>query len=351
MRPSPKILDCTLRDGSYAINFQFSQSETTRIASRLDALGFPLIEVGHGIGLGASEKGMGVAAATDEEYMRATAAGVKNGLWGMFCIPGVATLDHLSLAADNGMGFVRIGCEVENAAQAVPFIEKALALGMRVYSNLMKSYAVPPEFFAEQARICRQAGAECIYVVDSAGGMLPNEITALVTLLRERIDGISLGFHGHHNLGMGVANALVCADLGFELIDSSLQGFGRSAGNTPTEQIVAVLLRAGYDVGIDPVDVMQAAEELIRPLVRTQGISSLDVTAGLALFHSSYMGRVLGVARSHRIDPRRLILAVCEQNKASAPMDLLERCAETVSARSPDFSGRIYDDYFGEEQK
>lgn len=351
MRPSPKILDCTLRDGSYAINFQFSQSETYRIAGCLDALGFPLIEVGHGIGLGASEKGMGVAAATDEEYMHATAAAVTQGLWGMFCIPGVATLDHLTLAADNGMDFVRIGCEVENAAQATPFIEKALALGIRVYSNLMKSYAVPPEFFAEQAQLCWRAGAECIYVVDSAGGMLPAEITALVTLLRERIPGICLGFHGHHNLGMGVANALVCADLGFELIDSSLQGLGRSAGNTPTEQIVAVLLRAGYDVGVDPVDVMQAAEELIRPLIRAQGISSLDVTAGLALFHSSYMSRVLGVARSHRIDPRRLILAVCQHDKASAPMDLLERCAATVSARSPDFSGRIYYDYYGEEQK
>lgn len=351
MRPAPKILDCTLRDGSYAINFQFSQSETARIAGRLDALGFPLIEVGHGIGLGASEKGLGVAAASDVEYMRAAGSAVKTGVWGMFCIPGVATLDHLSLAADNGMGFVRIGCEVENADQAVPFIEKARSLGMNAYSNLMKSYAVAPDYFAEKALTCWDAGAECIYVVDSAGGMLPGEISELVGGLRRRIPGIRLGFHGHHNLGMGVANALLCADLGFELLDSSLQGFGRSAGNTPTEQLVAVLLRAGYDMGMDPVDVMQASEDLVRPLVRNRGISSLDVTAGLALFHSSYMGRVLGVARSHRIDPRRLILAVCEFDKASAPLELVERCAAMISDRTPEGSGRFFDEYYGEEQR
>lgn len=351
MRPAPQILDCTLRDGSYAINFQFSKAETARIAGRLDELGFPLIEIGHGIGLGASEKGMGIAAASDQDYMQAAATVVKDNLWGMFCIPGIATLDHLDLAADNGMGFVRIGCEVESASEAVPFIQKARRLGMRVYSNLMKSYAVAPDYFADQARICWDAGAECIYVVDSAGGMLPSELVTLTERLRNGIDGVKLGFHGHHNLGLGVANALACADLGYEVVDSSLQGFGRSAGNTPTEQLVAVLVRAGYDVPHDPVDVMQAAEELIRPMIRTQGISSLDVTAGLALFHSSYMPRVMGVAQSHRIDPRRLIIAACKENKASAPMDLLERCARTVHESSPNFSGRIYDLYYGEEQK
>ena len=246
MRRPPDILDCTLRDGSYAINFQFSAQETARIAGRLDDLGFPLIEVGHGIGLGASEKGMGVAAATDEEYMRASASAVKRGKWGMFCIPGVATLDHLEMAAANGMGFVRVGCEVENAADAVPFIERAKTLGLDVYSNLMKSYAVAPDFFAEKAEVCWKAGAQCVYVVDSAGGMLPAEIVNLVDLLRGRVPGIRLGFHGHHNIGMGVANALACADAGVDLIDCSLQGMGRSAGNTPTEQFVAVLQRAGY---------------------------------------------------------------------------------------------------------
>lgn len=351
MRISPRILDCTLRDGSYAINFQFSAAETERVAGRLDELGFPLIEIGHGIGLGASERGMGVAAATDEDYMQAAAKAVRNGLWGMFCIPGVAGLDHLQLAADNGMGFVRIGCEVENARDAASFIARARALGMNVYSNLMKSYAVAPDFFAQQAQLCWEAGAECIYVVDSAGGMLPHEIASLASLLRGRIPDVKLGFHGHHNLGMGVANALVCADLGFDLIDSSLQGFGRSAGNTPTEQLIAVLLRSGYAVGIDPVDVMQASEELVRPLVRETGISSLDVTAGLALFHSSYMGRVLQIARNHRVDPRRLILAVCEHDKARAPADLVEACARSLSGGAPNYSGRIYHDYFGEEQK
>jgi 4-hydroxy-2-oxovalerate aldolase len=317
----------------------------------LDALGFPLIEVGHGIGLGASAKGLGAAAASDEEYMLAAAEAVTDNKWGMFCIPGVATLDQLDVAVAHGMDFVRIGCEVDEAALGQPFIERARKLGLYVFSNLLKSYAVDRDYFVRQAQSCLDYGAQCIYIVDSAGGMLPAEIGGLAAALRDAVPEVKLGFHGHHNLGMGVANALTSAELGFEVVDTSLQGLGRSAGNTPTEQFVAALVRAGFDVPYDPVDVMQAGEELARPLLRDPGINSLDLTAGLALFHSSYMNRILSVAKEHRIDPRQLILAVCDEDRASAPMALIERCAKTISDGTPTYSARMQKEYFGEEQK
>lgn len=346
----PKSWNALYRDGSYAIDFQFSAGETNLIARRLDELGFPLIEVGHGIGMGASAKGMGTAAASDEEYMLAAADAVTDNKWGMFCIPGVAELDQIDVAAAHGMDFIRIGCEVDDAADARPYIEKARKLGLFVFSNLLKSYAVDRDYFVSQARRCTEYGAQCVYIVDSAGGMLPKEIGLLAAALRDGIQDVKLGFHGHHNLGMGVANALAGAELGFEVVDTSMQGLGRSAGNTPTEQFVAALIRAGYRVPYDPIDIMQAAEEMVRPLLRDPGINSLDLTAGLALFHSSYMTRILKVAKAHRIDPRRLILAVCEQDRANAPMELIERCAEAISARTPAFSARIQKEYFGEEQ-
>lgn len=351
MRPSPDILECTLRDGSYVIDFQFTAEDTRRIAGRLDALGFPLIEVGHGIGLGASERNMGTAAATDEEYMIATNEAVSKGLWGMFCIPGIAELRHVDMGAANGMDFIRIGSEVSDVESMKPFIERARAKGIRVYSNLMKSYACAPADFATQAAKCVDYGAECVYIVDSAGGMIPSEIGEYIDAFRQASPGTRVGFHGHNNLGMGVANALYCADRGLDVIDTSLQGFGRSAGNTATESFISILIRAGYQVPFDPIDVMQAGEELIRPLIRDYGMSSLDITAGLAMFHSSFMQRVLRAAKSHRVDPRRLIVALCARDRINAPPDLIEQAVRDVQAAHPPLSPLVTKQYFGEEQK
>ncbi len=352
----PDILECTLRDGSYAIDFQFSREDTFTIARRLDDLGFPYIEVGHGIGLGASRRNMGVAAETDEEYMSAAAEAVHRGKWGMFCIPGVAELDDIDRAAAAGMGFVRVGTEVADAEKAKPFIERARAKGMFVFSNLMKSYVCATDYFVQQASKCLDYGAQCVYIVDSAGGMLPEEIGAYADALRAKTPDVKLGFHGHHNLGLGVANALHCARMGFAVIDTSLQGFGRSAGNTPTEQFVAVLIRAGFKTAYDPVAVMEAGEELIRPLIQDIGHNSLDTTAGLARFHSSYMRRVLEAAKIKRVDPRRLILALCERDRASAPQELIDAAAAEVATQqrrrgllaAKALAGK---GYFGEEQR
>ena len=345
MKVAPQILDCTLRDGSYVLDFAFTKESTRTIASRLGRLGFPLIEVGHGIGLGASAKGMGVAAATDEEYMvAAESCGRK---WGMFCIPYVADLEDVDLAAKHGMDFIRVGCEVANVGEAEIFIARARMHGMYVYSNLMKSYAAPVDEFVRQALKCVRYGAQCVYIVDSAGGMLPQDICIYADAMRQAAPGVKLGFHGHNNLGLGVANALLAAEMGFDVIDCSLQGLGRSGGNVPTEQFIAALIRSGYDVPYDAVDVMQAGEDLIRPLMRDAGLSSLDVTAGLAQFHSSYMPRVLAVAKERRVDPRRLIIEVCKRDRLNAPLALIEECAAAITDRLPML---VPGPYYGQEQ-
>jgi 4-hydroxy 2-oxovalerate aldolase len=350
MAAAPSILECTLRDGSYVIDFQFSAAETFRIAQRLDELGFPYIEVGHGIGLGASERGMGAAAATDEDYMAAAGKAVSRGKWGMFCIPGIARPSDLDLAARYNMPFIRVGSDVSNVEQSRPFVEKARKDGMFVFANLMKSYVSSPEYFGQQAAKCAEYGAQCIYIVDSAGGMLPREIGHYIDAICSRLPGMAIGFHGHNNLGMAVANALYSAERGVAVVDTSLQGFGRSAGNTPTEHFVSALIRAGYDISYDPIDVMQAGEELVRPLIREMGSSSLDTTAGLALFHSSYMKRVLAVARQHRVDPRRLIVALCKRDRVNAPIGMIEEAAREVREKYDPISPLLVQQYFGEEQ-
>lgn len=346
-----RILDCTLRDGSYAVNFQFTSELTRIVSSQLDKLGIPLIEVGHGIGLGASRIAGKSAAATDEEYMLAASQSVVHGSWGMFCIADIGSTDDLDIAKEYGMDFVRIGCEVNEAEKAKYLIEHARNAGMYVFSNLMKSYAIPADSFAREASECVNYGAQCIYIVDSAGGMLPRQIRTYSDAIRELHPEIELGFHGHNNIGLGVANTLSCVEEDFYVVDTSLQGIGRSSGNAATEQVFSALVRSNYDIKVDIIELMDLGELIIRPYMHGTGINSLDLTAGLALFHSSYMDKILEVSAQFRVDPRRLIIEVCKHNQLSAPLDLLISCAKSIYELHGDSTRSFAGDYFGQEQK
>lgn len=347
----PRILECTLRDGSYVINFQFTAADTRDLVRAMENIGFDMVEVGHGVGLGASDKGMGVAAETDETYLRAAAETVQHAQWGMFCIPGIAELYHVDMAAEYGMNFIRIGTNVEDYRQSQPFIERAKRNGMYVCSNFMKSYASEPEYFAHHVLETQKYGADLVYIVDSAGGMFPDDIERYVSAVRSKSQTVSLGFHGHNNLGMGVANSLKAVELGIEIIDTSLQGFGRGAGNTPTEQFLGALIRHGVDMNIDPIAVMDAGEKYIQPLIEARGLSSIDLVSGIAQFHSSYLGTIREFATRYRVDPRKLIIAVCQEDKVNAPEELVEAKARELSQSGAHGSWKpLYLHYYGDEQ-
>jgi 4-hydroxy-2-oxovalerate aldolase len=260
----PIILDCTLRDGSYVIDFQFTKDDTFNIASELYKSHFEYIEVGHGIGLGASEKGINIAAATDLEYCQAANSAVgSKSKWGMFCIPGIAKLDDLMMSIDNNMGFVRIGTDVNKVEESKDFIKLAKDNGLKVFANFMKSYVISPQEFAELVQKSTDFGADGVYLVDSAGGMLPSQVRKFIVEAFNYNPNFVLGFHGHNNLGLGMANALVCIEEGVQYIDTSLQGFGRSAGNVQTEQLICTLDLLGINSKFDPIRIMDLGENLI----------------------------------------------------------------------------------------
>src|SRR5215469_5981682 len=246
----PDILEVTLRDGSYLIDFQFTAEDTATIASALEGVGFRWIEVGHGLGMNASQSGKGLAAATDEEYLEAAAQALKYAKWGMFFIPGIGREEDLRLAARHGMSFVRIGTNITEADQAEPYIALAKELGFIVSYNAMKSYAVSPEEFGKTVEKVHRWGADISCLVDSAGSMDPDSVAAY--LQAAKIESPSpLGYHGHDNLSLAMANTLRAIEEGAVLVDSSLQGMGRSAGNAVTEVLVAILQRRGSLSHID----------------------------------------------------------------------------------------------------
>lgn len=342
----PRILDCTLRDGSYALNFGFSAADTTGISSRLHANGIPYIEVGHGVGLGASNKGYGEAAETDLRYMRAA-----RGNWGMFLIPGIGSMDDIRMAADEGMAFIRIGCDIADARDAGAYIDLARKKGLWVFSNLMKSYAVSAHLFRCAAKTCMDHGAQCIYIVDSAGGMLTHDIDVYASaIFHDRVfAGVDIGFHGHNNLGLANANAIHCATTGqFDVIDTTLCGIGRSGGNVSTEQFVAIAQRYRLFPELDVIELLHVSDDWIVGRFSDSEISSLDIAAGMAGFHSSYMPRILDAATEYSVDPLKLVCAVAAKDQVNCPVGLVEECAAALPRGSINIRGGLYS---GDEQR
>jgi 4-hydroxy-2-oxovalerate aldolase len=325
------VLDTTLRDGNYAIDFKFTAEDTAIICRGLEAAGFRFIEIGHGLGLGASHRGLTRAAATDQEYLTAARDSLTSAAFGMFCGPHIASLEDLDMAADYGMDFIRMGTDVTRVAEMRDYIARARRRGMMVTANLMKSYAVSPKEFARAAHQSYSYGAEVVYLVDSAGCMLPEDVTNYIEAVRELGD-VPIGFHGHDNLGMGVYNSLLAADLGAVLVDGSLQGLGRSAGNAITEVLVAVLQKRGHRTGIDLLRTLRVGQ-CIDTLLQQDRIQPLDVVAGYAGFHSSFLPQVMRVADAHRIEPGQLIIELCKVTQLEAGNELLEQLAEQLTTR------------------
>jgi 4-hydroxy-2-oxovalerate aldolase len=331
-RPKLQILECTLRDGSYIIDFQFTVRDTVLIAAALENAGLSLLEVGHGMGLNASASGKGEAAATDEEYMEGVAKTLKRAKWGMFFIPGIGRHEDLEMGSRYGMSFVRIGTNATEADQSKAYIERAKNLGMRVWANLMKSYALSPKELAAQARLSEKFGADVICLVDSAGCMLPEDIRDYMAALRDTL-GVAVGFHCHDNLALGMANVIAAVDSGAQFIDTTLQGMGRGGGNPPTEVLVTVLKKRGIDLGIDVNRLMDISGRIIKPMLKDKGLDPIDITSGYAGFHSSYLKTILKYADIYGVDPRDLIVGVCRVDQVYAPEKLVEDTAKRLKKR------------------
>ncbi len=326
----PDILEVTLRDGSYLIDFQFTAEDTATIASALESIGFRWIEVGHGLGLHASESGKGMAAATDEEYMAAAAQALHTARWGMFFIPGIGREEDIRLAARHGMSFLRIGTNVTEATQAEPYIALAKELGLIVSYNAMKSYAVSPAEFGKVVAQVYKQGADIACLVDSAGSMDPDSVAAYLRSAKAE-SASPLGFHGHDNLSLAMANTLRAIEEGAVLVDSSLQGMGRSAGNAVSEVLVAILQRRGALTHVDLKAAMDVGQGLIQPLLGKRGTDPMAVAGGLAKFHSSFTGKLQRYARKHDIDVRDLIVRLGQEDQVSAPDELLERLSHDLA--------------------
>jgi 4-hydroxy 2-oxovalerate aldolase len=332
--PIIHLLDCTLRDGSYQIGFGFTAEDTAALSAGLDKAGFPEIEVGHGLGLGGANQPGCSAAATDEEYIEAARSAVKRAKLGVFSIAGSTSPEHVKAAAQRGIDFLRIGVDSGHPERAEKLVRACQDLGVVPYVFFMQSSLVSPDALAEYAAKAADWDVSTIYVVDSAGFMMPGDVISYVSAIRARTDA-TIGFHGHNNLHLAMANVVAAVQAGAKLIDCTLRGLGRSAGNAQTEAVAMVLRRLGYRTGIDISATIQLASNYIDNRVPGHGNDGIDLAVGYAGLHSRYLKDVIDIAAQHDLMPVELLLAAAERGQATTrPENLVEIARDMKSLAS-----------------
>lgn len=334
------VHDMSLRDGMHPKSHQITLEQMIAVATGLDAAGVPLVEVTHGDGLGGASITYGFPRHTDEEYLRAVVPRMKRARISALLLPGIGTVDHLRMAVDCGVACVRVATHCTEADVSGQHIGLARKLGVDAVGFLMMAHMIEPEALLAQAKLMESYGANCIYCTDSAGFMLPDDVTARVALLRAELrPETEVGFHGHHNLGMGIANSLAAMEAGAVRIDGSVAGLGAGAGNTPLEVFVAVVDRMGALHGVDLYALMDVAEDLVVPMMdRPVRIDREALILGYAGVYSSFLLFAQRAGAKYGVSPRDILVGMGRRKTVGGQEDLIEDVALELAKRAAEAS-------------
>ena len=325
--------DMSLRDGMHAKRHQISLDQMVAIATGMDAAGIPMIEVTHGDGLGGASVNYGFPAHSDEDYFKAVIPKMKNAKISALLLPGIGTVDHLKMAHDHGVSSIRVATHCTEADVSQQHIGMAAKMGLDTVGFLMMAHMVSPEKILEQAKLMVDYGANCIYATDSAGYMLPADVSARIELLRNELpQNIEIGFHGHHNLGMGIANSLAAIEAGASRIDGSVAGLGAGAGNTPLEVFCAVLDRMGVKTGVDLFKIMDVAEDLVVPMLdHPIRVDRNALTLGYVGVYSSFLLFAKRAEDKYGVSARELLVELGRRGTVGGQEDMIEDLALTMA--------------------
>jgi len=321
--------DMTLRDGMHPKHHRISVEQMVSVATGLDEAGVPLIEVTHGDGLGGASITYGFPADSDEAYLRAVVPKMKSAKISALLLPGIGTVDHLRMAHDCGVSTIRVATHCTEADVSEQHIGLARELGLDTVGFLMMAHMIEPQALLQQAKLMESFGANCIYCTDSAGYMLPSDVTARIGALREELAATTeIGFHGHHNMSMGVANSIAAVEAGATRIDASAAGLGAGAGNTPLEVMAAVLDRMGADHGIDLYRVMDVAEERVVPMMDEPVRIDRDaLILGYAGVYSSFLLFARRAGEKYGLNPRDILVELGKRKTVGGQEDMIEDVA------------------------
>ena len=334
--PGFRLTDSTLRDGSHALRHRFTEAQVAAIAGALDAAGVPVIEVSHGAGLRGSSFQYGFSAVDERALIAAAASAVTRAKLAVLLIPGIGLADDLHVVAELGVSVARIATHCTEADIAIQHLRTARDLGMETVGFLMMAHMTDPDSLLGQARIMEDAGAQTVYVVDSAGAMTTHDARARVAALKAGLrPGTQVGIHAHNNLSLAVANSIGALEEGVDQVDGCSRGLGAGAGNCATEVLVAVADKLGYVTGIDTMAIADVAEDVVRPVMpREQIIDRSALALGYAGVYGSFLLHAERAAERFGVDAREILLELGRRKIVGGQEDMIVDVALELSRRT-----------------
>jgi 4-hydroxy-2-oxovalerate aldolase len=328
------IIDSTCRDGMHAMAHQFKVGDVAQIAAALEKAGVNYMEVSHGDGLGGSSINYGYGAATDKEWLMAARKELKRTKLAVLFIPGIGIMDDLRMAQDCGVELCRVTVHCTEADITKQHVKLTKDLGMKAFGVLMMVHMATPEKLLEQGKIFQDYGVEALYMMDSAGHLLPDGVRARVSHLVENLD-IPVGFHAHANLDMHIANTIAAIEVGATYTDGTLKGFGAGAGNTPTEVLTAVLDMYGYETDIDLHAIEDAAEDVLSPIIgnRIPTIDKVALTIGYAGVYGSFALHAKRAAARYGVDARDIMIECGRRQVVGGQEDIIIEVAVELARK------------------
>jgi 4-hydroxy 2-oxovalerate aldolase len=330
------LVDSSLRDGMHSVRHAFTPAQVAAVAAGLEAAGIDAIEVSHGDGVGGSSIQYGRSVHSDEALIEAAAGAVVRARIAALLLPGIGTLERLKRAQGLGATIARVATHCTEADIAEQHLEWAAAHEMLAVGFLMMSHMLEPAELAPQARLMATYGARVVYVVDSAGAMVPASAAARVGALREALPAdVAVGFHAHNNLGCGVGNALAAVEAGATWLDGSLRGLGAGAGNAQLEVLAAALERSGHESNARLFPLMDVAEHVVAPLMpRPQTIDTTALSLGYAGVYSSFLLHAERAGAKFGVEPRAVLMELGRRRIVGGQEDMIiDAAAELAAAR------------------
>jgi 4-hydroxy 2-oxovalerate aldolase len=332
---APRLVDSTLRDGSHALRHQFTRDQVRKIVTALDGAGVPVIEVSHGDGLAGSSLQYGFSGTSEMDLIEEARKAARNAKIAALLLPGVGTRTELKEAVSRGIQMVRVATQCTEADVSEQHFAMAKEMGLETAGFLMMAHMRPPELLAEQALLMESYGCDCVYVVDSAGAMLPSDAAVRVAALKKALTKASVGYHAHNNLGLGMGNTLAALEAGADWVDGTLRGLGGGAGNTATELLAAVLDKMGINPGLDVFRLLDAAEFVLAPMMPFQPIPDRDAIAiGYAGVYSTFLLHAKRLGEKFGVDPLDILVELGRRKTMAGQEDMIMDVALDLSRKA-----------------